>query len=412
VRTGIILSPWKAGDAQAKPKAYFGDVTGNVYAVDALTGQQIWRVRAGPHPYATITGAPTLYDGLLYVPISGMEGIAPINPDYECCTSRGAVVALDPTDGKEVWRTYTLDEPKQVGVTAKGVKMFSPSGANVWNSPTIDAKRGQLYVGTGPNSTSPATGHSDSIIAMDLKTGRVKWAYQGWEHDASNLGCMIPAKTGCPKEDGPDYDFGAGAMLVKLPNGHDLVLAGEKSGAVHAIDPDTGKLVWKVRPGRGGVLGGVQFSLATNGKAVFAPVNDFPNLRHDLKIYSEPANPGVFAFDLATGKPLWEAKPKGDTCGSLKDCNPGYSQAITATPDLVFAGANDGWLRVFDAKTGAVVWEVDTKPEIKTLNGVGKGGTFSGGAGPVLYHGMLFASSGYNRPTMMAGNLLLAYEVK
>jgi polyvinyl alcohol dehydrogenase (cytochrome) len=412
VRTAIVLSPWKAGDAKARPRVFFGDVTGNAYAVDALTGKLLWRVRAEAHPYATLTGSPTLYNNVLYVPVSGMEGIAGADLNYECCTSRGAVVALDAATGKTIWRTYSLAEPKVVGVNAKGVKMLTPSGANIWNSPTIDARRGQLYVGTGPNSTSPATEHSDSILAMDLKTGRIKWAYQGLKGDASNLGCMMPGKPGCPKEDGPDYDFGAGASLVKLPDGRDIIVAGQKSGEVHAIDPDTGKLIWKVKPGRGGVLGGVQFSLASNGHAVFAPVNDFPNLRHDATLYQEPPQPGVYAYDLATGKAIWAARPEGDTCQGLKDCNPGYSQAITATPDLVFAGANDGWLRVFDASTGAVVWQLDSKKPVPTINGgMGKGGSFSGGAGPILYKGMLFLMSGYNRPTVTAGNVLSVYEV-
>jgi polyvinyl alcohol dehydrogenase (cytochrome) len=413
VRTGIVISPWKAGEAKAKPLAFFGDVAGNVYALDALTGAQVWRKRAEPHPYATITGAPTLYDGLLYVPISGMEAMRAVDPTYECCKTSGGVVAYAAATGEEVWRTHVLPPAQQVGVNERGVKMFSPSGNSVWNSPAIDPKRHQLYIGTGPNSTSPATGVSDAIVAMDLKTGKMNWVYQGMKGDASNLGCLAPSKINCPKEDGPDYDFGAGAMLVKMPNGHDLILAGQKSGMLHAIDPDTGKGVWQARPGRGGILGGIQFSLASDGRTVFAPVNDAPNLRHDGKTYAEAGHSGLYAFDVATGKPLWSALPQGDTCHGLKDCNAGYSQAITMTPDLVFAGANDGWLRIFDARTGAVVWQVDTKPAVGTVNG-GKasGGSFSGGAGPVLYHGVMYVSSGYNRPTMMAGNLLLAYEVK
>jgi polyvinyl alcohol dehydrogenase (cytochrome) len=414
VRTAIVLSSWKAGDRKAAPAIYFGDIVGNVFALDAQTGRQLWRIRADPSPYATITGAPTLFEGVLYVPVSQLEGMRPVDPTYACCKSRGAVVALDAATGEVKWRTYTTDTPKLLGVNAKGAEEYGPAGASIWNSPTIDPKRHQLYVGTGGNSTSPATGMSDSILALDLATGKVKWVYQGLAGDASNLACLAPDKTNCPKENGPDYDFGAAAILVATANGRQLLIAGQKSGVVHAIDPDTGKLVWKVKPGRGGILGGVHFGLAANRDLVFVPVNDTPNLEHATgKPYKEPARPGVYALDIATGKTVWSAPASADGCTAGARCNNGYSQAITATPDLVFAGDDDGWLRVFDAATGAVVWRYDTKTPVATVNGVeASGGAFGGGAGPLAYRGMLFVGSGYSRTGVRPGNVLFAFEVK
>jgi polyvinyl alcohol dehydrogenase (cytochrome) len=413
VRTGIAVTPWKAGDTKVKPLVYFGDVLAFVYAVDAKTGKLVWRTRADEHPSATVTGAPTVYGNTVYFPVSGMEGIRPADPNYECCTARGAVVAYDTATGAVKWKTYTLDTPKPAGTNAKGTKRFSPSGVSVWNSPTIDVKRHQLYVGTGANSTSPATDTSDAIMAMDLDTGKVMWVFQGTKGDAGNLACLSVDKTSCPTENGPDYDFGAGSMLATLPDGRDIVLAGEKSGDVFGIDPDTGKIIWHQKPGRGGIIGGVHFSIATNKDTVFVPINDAFDVMHDGSKYKDPAQPGLYAFDAATGKPVWAMPSEPAWCANLKGCTIGYSQAITATPDLVFAGNNDGLMRAFDAKTGEVVWKVDTKTPVKTVNGVEKhGGSFGGGAGPVLYKGMLFVSSGYSLAGAFPGNVLLAYDVK
>jgi polyvinyl alcohol dehydrogenase (cytochrome) len=408
VRTAIIVSPWKAGDAKGEPRLYFGDLVGSVYALDARTGKLIWKVRAGDHSGSTITGAPALFGQTLYVPLSSLEGVRPADPLFECCTSRGSVLALDVRTGQTRWRTYTTPKPVFTGLNSAGAKNFGPSGAPVWNTPVVDAKRGQLYFGTGENYSSPAEGHSDAIMALDLATGAVKWTYQATRNDATNLGCMGASRANCPKEDGPDIDFGAAVMLVKA-GGRELVVGGQKGGTVHAVDPVTGKLVWKTRVGRGGMLGGVHFGMASADGMVFAPVNDAP----DGRKYPNPANPGVFALDLATGREVWAAPSDPKSCEGQKVCLNGYSQAITATPDLVFAGSVDGWLRVFDAHTGALLWQTDTKQTVKTVGGgESSGGSFGGGSGPVVYHGVVYASSGYSLAGSHPGNVLLAYEVK
>jgi polyvinyl alcohol dehydrogenase (cytochrome) len=414
VRTGIIPSVWKAGDKAAKPVVYFGDIFAFVYAVDAQTGQLIWRMRAEEHPNNTITGTPTLYGDTLYVTVSSLEGIRPSDPNYECCTARGAVVAVDAKTGAIKWKTHPVDTPKLVGKNAKGANHYAPAGGSVWSSPSIDVKRKQLYVGTGPNSTSPATNTSDAVVAMDLETGAIKWAYQGYAGDASNLACLSADKTSCPTENGPDYDFGGGgAVLTTTADGRDIVLAGQKSGDIHAIDPDTGKGIWRQKPGRGGIIGGVLFGVAVNKDTVFVPINDALAIMHDGQPYKEPAKPGMYAFDITTGKQLWATPSDPAGCAGLKTCTTGYSQAITATPDLVFAGTNEGLIRIFDAKSGAVLWETDAKKPVKTVNGTeNTGGSFSGGAGPILYHGMMFASSGYSLAGLYPGNVLLAFEAK
>jgi polyvinyl alcohol dehydrogenase (cytochrome) len=389
--------------------AYFGDIVGNVYGVDAQTGQLVWRKKADENPDATITGTPTFYGDTLYVPVSALEAVRPADPNFECCHFRGSVAAFDAATGQFKWQTFMGDEPKVVGKNAKGVDEYAPSGAPIWNSPAIDPKRGQIYVGTGENYTSPSNDKSDSIVALDLQTGAFKWVYQARKHDATNLACMSADKTNCPKEDGPDLDFGAGVVLATLSDGRQLVIGGEKSGDVFAVDPDTGKLVWQAKPGRGGMLGGVHFGMAANADTIFVPINDAADGQHR----DEPPHPGVYALDLATGKMVWSAPADRSACAAAKHCEVGYAQAITATPELVFAGSGDGWLRGFDARTGQVLWQVDTKLPVKTVNGgQSNGGSFGGGSGPLVYNGMVFASSGYSLAGQTPGNVLLAYEIK
>jgi polyvinyl alcohol dehydrogenase (cytochrome) len=198
-------------------------------------------------------------------------------------------------------------------------------------------------------------------------------------------------------------------MLYTLSDGRQLVIAGQKSGRVHALDPDTGKLVWKVKPGRGGMMGGVHFGMAANKQLLFIPINDGP----DGRDYGEPAKPGLYALDPATGKTVWSVASQESDCGAAKGCLNGYTQAITATPDVVIAGNNAGWLRVFDAKSGAVLWQLDSKTPVRTVTGQEKaGGSFGGGAGPLVYQGMVFASSGYSLAGARPSNLLLAFTTK
>ena len=406
VRTGIVISPWRAGDRKAKPRAYFGDILGNVYAIDAVSGTQLWRDRPDDHPNVTITGSPALYKGHLYVPVSSLEVALAVDPKYECCKARGWVAAYDATAGKLLWRTPTIAEaPKVQSHNASGTAMYGPSGGTVWNAPTIDAKRNRLYIGTGENMSSPASATSDSVMAMDLKTGAVLWSYQGTANDAWNTACDTRTPDSCPPEKGPDFDFGAGTLLATATNGKQLVIGGQKSGVVHALDPDTGALVWKTRVGRGGIQGGVHFGMAANGNALFIPITDMA----DGRTYPNPDRPGLHALDAATGQESWYA-PSPDLCKGRPSCHPGNSQAISSIGDLVAAGGMDGILRIHDAHNGEVLWSYDTTQPITTVNGESaKGGSMGGGAAPVAAHGLLVASSGYGIYNHMAGNLLLVF---
>jgi polyvinyl alcohol dehydrogenase (cytochrome) len=283
-----------------------------------------------------------------------------------------------------------------------GTNMWGPSGAPVWNTPTIDAERAQLYVGTGENMSSPATLTSDAIMALDLATGAVKWTYQATANDVWNTACDTATPDSCPPEKGPDFDFGAGTLLYR--GARDLVVGGQKSGDVHALDPDTGALVWKTKVGRGGIQGGVHFGMAADAHAIYVPI------MADGREYDSPARPGLHALDALTGKPLWYSPAPTDVCGERKFCHPGISQAVTRIGDVVAAGAMDGVLRLHDARTGAVVFSYDTTREHTTISGdVARGGSLGGGAAPVARHGLLVVSSGYGIYNHMPGNLLLAF---
>ncbi len=405
VRTGIVVSPWKAGDKHARPLIYFGDLVGNVYALDARTGAPVWRDHADAHPSTTITGAPALSHGKLYVAVSSLEE-ANIDPAYPCCTFRGSVIAYEARGGDRLWQSYTGPPPVAQGRNAAGGARFGPSGAAIWSSPTIDEARGQLYVATGDNYSSPTTGMSDAIIAMDLATGKVRWVHQALGKDAWNGGCTAKDRTLCPDEDGPDYDFGAPPILAALGGGHDILLAGQKSGDVYGIDPDSGRLVWRNKVGRGGILAGVYFGMAVSGRTLVTPVTDAPDARH----YDESARPGLYGLDLRTGKTLWAAPDAGKTCNGRPFCVPGIASAITATPTLVLTGASDGWLRVYDVTTGKVLWTYDTTRKVTTVGGgQAAGGSIGGGVAPIAYHGTVIVPSGYGFAGKMPGNVMLVF---
>jgi polyvinyl alcohol dehydrogenase (cytochrome) len=408
VRTGIVVSPWRAGNAAAKPLVYFGDLVGGVYAVNARTGTLVWKSRPDPHPNTTITAAPVLHGDRLYVAVSSLEEARAASPSYACCTFRGSMVAYDAATGAVVWQTFMTDPPVEQGLSSSGVRLFGPSGVALWNSPAIDEKRGRLYFGTGDNYSAPDTATSDSIVALDLATGKIAWSYQAQEKDAWNVACDRAEKANCPAENGPDFDFGAGVVLASASNGRDYILAGQKSGMLYAVDPDSGKLVWKTKVGRGGVIAGIHFGLAAVGDAVFVPVSDVP----DGRTYSEPPRPGLYAIDIKTGDYLWKA-PAPDVCAGRAFCHPGYAAAITATPELVLAGGGDGHLRAYDARDGKVLWDYDTWRAFTTVNGApAHGGSIGGGAGPIAYKGMVVTNSGYGFAGAMGGNVLLAFSEK
>ena len=415
VRTGIVISPWD-GSGDASPTLYFGDIIARTWAIDAISGELRWMRKVDGHPSATITGTPALSDGKLFVPVSSLEVALPGDPAYTCCTFRGSLLALNAWTGEEEWKSYTIDqEPHEVGTTRAGKPILAPSGAPIWNSPTVDPVNRRVYAGTGENYSSPAGDSSDAIIAFDMDSGEKIWISQQTAGDAWNVACLSQYTTddsNCPEEDGPDFDFAASTMLLSLPAGQPILVAGQKSGAVIGLDPETGETIWKTQVGRGGVQGGVHFGMAAEGSRIYVPISDmfYPEDITKYK-FESPARPGMYAVNAADGSLLWSS-PADDVCNGMLYCNPGISQAATAIPGAVIAGHMDGRLRIYSGQDGSVLWELNTLQDFPTVSGeIARGGSLGGG-GAAVANGMIYINSGYGLYFHMPGNLLLAIGPK
>ena len=390
----------------------FGDLTGTFYALEAETGRLLWKKRIEEHEAALLTGSPTVYQGNVYVGVASWEETRAINPAYPCCSFRGSVVALRVRDGAQVWKTYTIsDTPHPTGKTSTGTLRQGPSGAGIWSAPTVDPKRNMLYVTTGDNYSAPATTTSDAVLGLDLANGRMLWSHQVTPGDVFNSGCVAGVNgPNCPEEGarGPDYDFGSSAILVKAAN-RDLLLAGQKSGMVYALDPDRkGEIVWTQRVAKGGTIGGVQWGMASDGQNVYAAASDAYFFTKDqVRILSPDQGGGLTALRVANGTKAWYAAPQ--PCGSRPGCSPAQSAALTAIPGVVFSGSMDGHMRAFAAEDGKVLWDFDTVRPFHTVNGVAAKGGAIDGPGPVVVNGMLFMNSGYGRFGGAPGNVLLAF---
>ena len=399
---------------EGRVTAWFVDSRTNAYAVDLESGSLLWQRRVGWHAAAFGTGSPALYDGRLFVPVSSLEVALAGDPRYECCTSSGAVAALDAATGEVLWYHRVIPGyPEETGTNGIGTTSWGPSGASVWSSPTIDPARGLLYAGTGENLTHPATESSDAILALELETGELAWSLQGTSGDAFNVACTQPAyRENCPDPPGPDLDFGMAPMLVTRPDGKEILVAGQKSGVVWALDPDDGGAVlWSTAVGKGGALGGIHWGMAGDGRYAYAPNSDRDAVIVDVNPERELA-PGLYALDLMTGDVVWSSSPPEDACRGKRGCFAANSAAVTAIDGVVFAGGLDGVIRAHSTVDGRVIWEFDTTRPVETVGGVpGRGGAIDG-PGPVVASGTLFVNSGYGMFGQMPGNLLLAFGVR
>jgi polyvinyl alcohol dehydrogenase (cytochrome) len=268
VRSALTVGPYKT-NGRTGYAVFFGDQRANAYAIDTITGQQIWKRKVDEHQAAAITGAITIHGGKAFVAVQGLNeegtggrGQAP------CCTFRGNLNALDVNTGAFLWKTYTIDEPKLRGRnTRSGQDAFGPAGGGIWSAPTVDAKRRAVYVSTGNAYADPSQAMTNSVIAMSIDTGKVMWVFQATPNDNWLGGCGArgDGNPGCPETRGPDFDFSAAPVLTTV-NGRQLIVIPQKSGMVHAIDPDKqGAVVWQTRVGQGSGLGG-QWGGAIDGQ--------------------------------------------------------------------------------------------------------------------------------------------------
>lgn len=411
VRTALTLGEARP---QGERLLFFGDFFGRAYALDAATGERVWRTEVDSHRAATITGSPVLHEGRLYVPVSSFEVALPAFPFYGCCTFRGSVVALDAATGERIWKTHTTEAPQVQGRNALWVRRWGPSGAPIWSPPTIDTARNRLYVGTGENYSQPTNHLSDAILALDLTSGEIVWSRQLTPRDAWNFACAMPGKINCPENPGKDLDFGAPPILVPGRDGRDMLVAGQKSGVVYGLDPDDeGKILWTQRLGRGGALGGVHWSMAARDGVVYVPISDYltpiPGLdAPEPEDPTMPKMPGLHAVDVATGHVLWST-PAVAACSDPDACYPGLSAAVTVLRDMVIAATLDGRVQAYDVSSGRLLWETDTARSFAAIDGrTAMGGAIDAG-GAIVAGRQLIVNSGYGLFSEAPGNALLVY---
>jgi len=451
-----------------------GDAAGFVHAVDAKTGRKLWVSNARLNEYNRITGAPVVHEGKVITPVSAIEVNYAGQDDYECCKGQGAVIAFDLKTGKKLWTGTTMDPAQPTRLGRTGTQQWGPSGAIIWSTPTIDAKRNVAYAGTGENVSWPATDTSDAIIAYDLDTGAKRWVFQATKADIWNYACgRRGANCDWPGEyHSPDHDFGATSMLIKRTDGSELVIAGQKSGVVWALNADNGQLVWSNKVGRGSANGGAHWGLAYDGELIFAPMND-PG-RPGAPGENPAFGPGIHALDAMTGEIRWSYKPNQRDCGAdlpvakayapppewriqrvsapvlptprvappvrpaalpaapavagatpaaapaaappprpTGICRLGMSPAPLLVDGAVVTGTTQGMLRIFDGKTGEVLFEYMTNRDFsETVTGIeGHGGGLDS-APYIAGDGTLFVQSGYARFGEPPGNVLIAFRPK
>jgi polyvinyl alcohol dehydrogenase (cytochrome) len=386
--------------------AYFADMAATAYAVDATTGAELWRVKLDEHPYASVTGSATYYDGRLYVPVAGVgeEGRGG-QADYECCTFRGSVTALDASTGEVLWKSYSIPTPPAPrGKNTQGGMTWGPSGGGIWSAPTVDARRGLIYVATGNGYSEPPQATTDAVLALDLQTGRILWSSQPIPNDVFAGGCQREraGNPNCPAELGPDADFSDSPSLATRSSGRDILIVQQKAGIAYGFDPDArGALVWQYRTGAGSALGG-QWGAAVDGNRVYFGVADTLS----------PKPGGIRAVDIDTGKELWSKQAAEKLCGTQKGCSSAQGAAVTAIPGAVFSGSSDGGLRAYAGEDGTLIWQYDTNRTFDTVNGVEAHGGAMDGPGAVVADGMLYVSSGYVSLIGRPGNVLLAFGVE
>lgn len=410
--TGCVFwsFPAKAGVRNAmtvatvagRPAVFFGDVKANVYGLDAQTGRLLWTSHVEDHLTDRVTAAPAYADGVLYVPISSWEEFRAADPTYECCTSVGAVAAVDAATGRTLWKSYVLPQrPAPTRKNARGTQQWGPAGGSVWNTPTVDPVRRAVYVGTGDATSYPAPANSDAIMAFDMDTGRTLWSYQVHHNDSFLVGCnATPKPDNCPLVLGPDWDIPTSPILRDLGGGRRLLIVGTKPGDVLALDPDrNGALVWRKNVSGGPIAGdgpaypggkreGIQWGGTASRDAVYYGLT----------------SGGVAALRLSDGGRLWFAPLD-------KPVNPkaNHSAAATGWPGVVMVGGADGKLFAISSKDGAQLWSFDTAIPFATVNRApAKGGSISA-PGPTVADGMVFVGSGYATVVGDPGNVLLAF---
>lgn len=432
IRSAITVATLNSG----KQLLIFADSMASIYALDPQSLDTVWQEAARIYETSIITGSITYHDDRLFVPVSSYEVAVSGSPNHICCKSHGGVIALDASDGGKLWEWHGTADATAQGKNAAGADLYGPSGVSVWSTPTIDAKRNRIYFGTGENLSLPATDTSDAIIALDMDTGELAWKFQALAGDVWNAACLNGGPN-CPPNAGGDFDFGASVILAELPDGRELLLAGQKSGDVFALTPD-GEQAWQQQVSHAGIgpnlhqsttNGGVHWGMALSGERLLVAAADPERVRPEYN-----PKPGLHALNLADGEVLW-FQPVTRGCEIAEEHKPkiglenmragkkieladqyrcsyyyGLSAAVLATEELVFSAGLDGKIRAFDIATGDVLWQANTAVPIEADNGISGHGGAIDVSGQVMAGGWLYVQSGYSMFGQLPGNVLLAYR--
>jgi polyvinyl alcohol dehydrogenase (cytochrome) len=387
------------GDTPNSKKVHNG---ANVISVDRESGTLRWMTKVDNHPAAIITGSPVVFDGVVYIGVSSIEETLALDPSYPCCSFRGSIVALDANTGRMLWKTFDMPD--------NGGRPGGYSGGAVWQPPAIDPKRATLFVGTGNNYTAPADVEAcqkatptancaaaddffDTALALDLKSGQIKWSrrLQGIDTFTGTCGFgavrPTPGTPNCPVPDSQDFDFGgAGPNLVG-----NIVGFGQKSGIYWALNPDNGNIVWSTLVGPGSSLGGIEWGTATDGRRIYVAIANRFHLPYALVPSGQQITWGSWsALDVATGNILWQTADP--TAGTID------TGSVSVANGVMYAGSYSGQMYALDTTTGNILWNFAS------------GGTVIDG--PSIVDGALYWGSGYrNIPPGIGNNKVYAFTL-
>lgn len=395
-----------------------------VVAVDKGSGALRWKTIIDTHPASRIVQGAVVYGDVVYLGVTSYEEvIAAIVANYACCNFRGSVVALDRRSGAKRWQWYSMP-PRPDGYA--GVWY---SGGALWGStPVVDPVRRLLYVTTGNNYSVPLTfatcigralatrsggedqaracqgsadNYFDAIVALDLESGTVRWAFRPLAFDAHTHACLDPRTNpaNCPSPRGPDFDFAQGPMLLDAGD-RQLLVAGQKSGVLWAVNPDDGSVVWQTKVGPGGMTGGMQWGSATDGERIYVAITN--HSKEPWTLQGGPQNGNVVtggfwsAVSARTGQIVWQSP---DPAGGL------VQGMVTAANGVVFGGSLGAGAAAgnslsnmfgFDAETGHTLWSFSSVGSVVS--------------GPAVADGRVYWGSGYYLWGGAKGGVLYAFE--
>lgn len=342
-----------------------------VFAVDKLTGAPLWVTQVDNTDLSFVTHSAVIANGLALVGTASNEelvaGFVRQDAGWQW-HFRGSLVALDVKTGAIRWQTYMVPEGYYGGaiwgstgaVDLERKLVYMATGNNYWIPESAQAC---LRAGTAASTCLAPDNHFDSIVAVELDTGKIRWASRGLPTDAWNVGCGlhipfvfdINENDNCPNPRGPDWDFAQGPILMgDDKTGGKIVGAGQKSGMFWAFDAKTGQLAWATQAAPGGITGGLQWGSASDGRRIYVAASNAgdasqqtPPKPWKLLDGSTTTAGGWAALDRKTGAVLWTTKDPLDSRAE---------GAVSAVNDVMFGCSMNGSMYALATKDGKVLW--------------------------------------------------------